>query len=99
MKNSTTTSFSIFVFLPKPICPSHFKIFRDDFVLQFLRVLLKVIDYSRDHTIEEGLEWINMWNASMLSQSELMEGFRSYKDKTEGNFAELPKLKDHFSKK
>ena len=58
----------------------------------------KVIDFSRDHTIDEGLDWINMWNASMLSQSELMEGFRSYKDKTDGNFAELPKLKDHFSK-
>ncbi len=59
----------------------------------------KVIEFSRDHTIEEGLEWINMWNASMLSQAELMEGFRSYKDKTEGKFAELPKLKDHFSNK
>ena len=58
----------------------------------------KVIDFSRDHTIEEGLEWINLWNASMLSQSELMEGFRSYKDKSIGDFAELPKLKDHFSK-
>ena len=58
----------------------------------------RVIDFSRDHTIDEGLEWINMWNASMLSQSELMEGFRSYKEKTEGSFAELPKLKDHFSK-
>ena len=59
----------------------------------------RVIDFSRDHTIDEGLEWINMWNASMLSQSELMEGFQSYKSKKEGNFAELPKLKDHFSKK
>lgn len=58
----------------------------------------RVIDFSRDHTIDEGLEWINMWNASMLSQSELMEGFHSYKSKKEGNFAELPKLKDHFSK-
>ena len=58
----------------------------------------KVIDFARDHTIDEGLDWINMWNASMLSQSELMEGFRSYIDKTEGYFAELPKLKDHFSK-
>ena len=58
----------------------------------------RVIDFSRDHTIDEGLEWINMWNASMLSQSELMEGFQSYKSKKEGNFAELPKLKDHFSK-
>ena len=58
----------------------------------------KVIDFSRDHTIDEGLEWINMWNASMLSQSELMEGFQSYNSKKEGNFAELPKLKDHFSK-
>ncbi len=58
----------------------------------------RVIDFSRDHTIDEGLEWINMWNASMLSQSELLEGFQSYKSKKEGNFAELPKLKDHFSK-
>ena len=58
----------------------------------------RVIDFSRDHTIDEGLEWINMWNASMLSQSELMEGFQSYKSKKKGNFAELPKLKDHFSK-
>ena len=58
----------------------------------------RVIDFSRDHTIDEGLDWINMWNASMLSQSELMEGFQSYKSKKEGNFAELPKLKDHFSK-
>ena len=58
----------------------------------------RVIDFSRDHTIDEGLEWINMWNASMLSQSELMEGFHSYKSKKESNFAELPKLKDHFSK-
>ena len=58
----------------------------------------RVIDFSRDHTIDEGLEWINMWNASMLSQAELMEGFQSYKSKKEGNFAELPKLKDHFSK-
>ena len=58
----------------------------------------RVIDFSRDHTIDEGLEWINMWNASMLSQSELMEGFQSYKSKKEGNFAQLPKLKDHFSK-
>ena len=58
----------------------------------------RVIYFSRDHTIDEGLEWINMWNASMLSQSELMEGFQSYKSKKEGNFAELPKLKDHFSK-
>ena len=58
----------------------------------------RVIDFSRDHTIDEGLEWINMWNASMLSQSELMEGFQSYNSKKEGNFAELPKLKDHFSK-
>ena len=58
----------------------------------------RFIEFSRDHKIDDGLEWINMWNASMLSQSELMEGFQSYKSKKEGNFAELPKLKDHFSK-
>ena len=59
----------------------------------------KVINYSRDHSDQESLDWISMWNASMLSPSELMEGFKSIQSKTDGNFTDLPKIKDYQLKK
>lgn len=59
----------------------------------------KVINYSRDHTNQDSLDWISMWNASMLSPAELMEGFKSIQSKTDGNFTGLPKIKDYQLKK
>ncbi len=55
----------------------------------------KVINYSRDHSNQDSLDWISMWNASMLSPAELMEGFKSIQSKTDGNFTSLPKIKDY----
>tara|TARA_B100001250_G_scaffold339339_1_gene306671 strand:- start:795 stop:1688 length:894 start_codon:yes stop_codon:yes gene_type:complete len=55
----------------------------------------RVIDYSRDHSIEESLDWINMWNSSMFSINELQKGFKAIKSKTDGNFADLPKIKNY----
>ena len=59
----------------------------------------KVINYSRDHSNQDSLDWISMWNASMLSPAELMEGFKSIQSKTDGNFTGLPKIKDYQLKK
>ncbi len=33
----------------------------------------RAITYARDHTTQEGLEWIGMWNASMLQNDEIIE--------------------------
>ena len=54
----------------------------------------RAITYARDHTTQEGLEWINLWNASMLQNDEISEAMLARKEKREGVFADLPLLKN-----
>ncbi len=51
----------------------------------------RAITYARDHTTQEGLDWIGLWNASMLHNDEIMEAMQARAEKRPGDFAELPK--------
>jgi len=53
----------------------------------------RAITYGRDHSTADALEWIRLWNASMLQQSELMEAMRAKQTKTPGQFAALPPMR------
>ncbi|MDA9230814.1 crotonase/enoyl-CoA hydratase family protein [Alphaproteobacteria bacterium] len=53
----------------------------------------RAITYSRDHTTQEGLEWIGMWNASMLQNDEIMEAMSAAQEKREADFAPLPSIR------
>ena len=35
----------------------------------------KMLNYSRDHTVREGLEYVATWNAAMLQAGDMMEAF------------------------
>lgn len=50
----------------------------------------RLINYSRDHTTADALDYIAIWNASMLQTSEIMEAMTANAEKREGDFAELP---------
>ena len=50
----------------------------------------RAITYSRDHKTQEALDWIGVWNASMLNPQELMAAAAANQTKTPGNFAKLP---------
>lgn len=50
----------------------------------------KAITYSRDHKTQEALDWIGLWNASMLNPSELMAATAAKQTGTPGQFAKLP---------
>ena len=52
----------------------------------------RVINYARDHDTKDGLDYIGIWNASMLQFSEIREAIAANKERREGNFAELPRL-------
>ncbi len=54
----------------------------------------KMITYGRDHTTADALDYIGVWNMSMLIPSEMMEAMVSGKQKRAGNFAELPKRRE-----
>ena len=51
----------------------------------------KIINYSRDHTTEDTLEYIALWNASHFKIEEVSEAMAALKEKRPGKFANLPK--------
>ena len=53
----------------------------------------RAITYGRDHTTQEALDWIGLWNASMLRQSELMAAMAAKRSGEPGQFAKLPPLR------
>jgi enoyl-CoA hydratase len=53
----------------------------------------RMINYARDHTTADGLDYIGIWNASMLQTEEMAEAMTANREKRSGDFAELPKVR------
>lgn len=51
----------------------------------------RMINYARDHSTADALDYIGVWNTSMLQGQEMQEAMLANKEKRPGNFAELPK--------
>ncbi|PHR59765.1 MAG: enoyl-CoA hydratase [Robiginitomaculum sp.] len=51
------------------------------------------ITYARDHTTQDALDHIGLWNASFLSPPEMMEAMQANAQKRAGRFEDLPKIK------
>ena len=50
----------------------------------------KIINYSRDHSTADSLDYISLWNASMLQPDEISEAFTAVQEEREGDFVDLP---------
>ena len=50
----------------------------------------RIINYSRDHSTADGLDYIAIWNASMLHLPEIQEAMAANAEKRPGDFAPLP---------
>ncbi len=53
-----------------------------------LRGTKQVLNYTRDHTVEDGLEYVAIWNASMMSKVDVQEAMTAKLEKR------LPKFMD-----
>jgi len=51
----------------------------------------RIIKYSRDHSTEDALDNIGVWNMSMLIPTEMMEAMQAMGQKRAGVFKDLPK--------
>jgi enoyl-CoA hydratase len=49
----------------------------------------EMLNYSRDHSVADGLSHIATWNAGMLHSDDLMEALTAQKQKREAKFADL----------
>lgn len=50
----------------------------------------RMANYARDHSTADGLDYIAIWNASMLQQDEILEAMQAQAEQRPGEFAELP---------
>lgn len=53
----------------------------------------RMITYARDHTTADGLDYIGIWNASMLQPAEMAESVLARAEKREGKFVDLPTVR------
>jgi len=50
----------------------------------------RIINYARDHSTDDTLDYIGIWNASMLQNAEIKEAITASAEKREGDFVDLP---------
>jgi enoyl-CoA hydratase len=50
----------------------------------------KIINHSRNHSTADSLDYISLWNASMLQPDEISEAFAAAQEEREGDFVDLP---------
>jgi enoyl-CoA hydratase len=62
------------------------------------RVIKKQINYARDHSVRDSLEFHATWNASLISGNDMQEAMTSYMNKTEGDFDDLEPKKSFWEK-
>lgn len=53
----------------------------------------RMANYSRDHSTADALDYIRIWNASMLQRDEILEAMQANMEKRPGEFAELPPIR------
>jgi enoyl-CoA hydratase len=53
----------------------------------------RIINYARDHSTADGLDYIGIWNASMLQHDEIQEAMQAAGEERVGDFVDLPPIK------
>ncbi|TNE40720.1 MAG: crotonase/enoyl-CoA hydratase family protein [Alphaproteobacteria bacterium] len=53
----------------------------------------RMMNYARDHSVKDSLDYIAIWNASMLQREEIFEAMTANKEKRPGNFVDLPPIR------
>lgn len=51
----------------------------------------RMINYARDHSTADGLDYVAIWNASMFQSDEIREAMRANAAREPGDFAPLPR--------
>jgi enoyl-CoA hydratase len=58
----------------------------------------RMINYARDHSTADGLDYIAIWNASMLQPAEMAEAVMARAEKRPAKFVDLPPIRRKLSR-
>ncbi len=53
----------------------------------------RMINYARDHTTQDGLDYVAIWNASHFHRDEIQEAMQARAESRPGQFADLPPIR------
>ncbi len=62
------------------------------------RVIKKQLNYARDNSVDDALEYHAMWNAALISSKDMESALSAFAAKSEGDFEDLAKLKSFWEK-
>ena len=57
----------------------------------------RMINYARDHSTQDGLDYISIWNTSMMNSAEIMEAINARNEGRSAEFVDLPAKRRHSS--
>ena len=57
----------------------------------------RIINFARDHSTSDTLDYIGIWNASMLQQDEIIEAMNANREGREADFVDLPSKRKQMS--
>lgn len=55
----------------------------------------RMINYARDHSTADALDYISIWNSNMMNSEEIMEAISAKAEQREANFVDLPPRRRH----
>lgn len=55
----------------------------------------RMINYARDHSTQDALDYISIWNTSMMNNEEILEAIAANSEKRTGDFVDLPPKRRH----
>ena len=53
------------------------------------RVIKKQINYARDHSVKEALDYHAAWNSSLISGQDMEAAMKAFMEKSEANYDDL----------
>ena len=62
------------------------------------RIIKKQINYARDHSVQDSLDYHAAWNSSLLSKADMETAMTAFMKKEEGTFEDLEELKSFWDK-
>jgi len=62
------------------------------------RIIKKQINYARDHSVQDSLDYHATWNSSLLSKADMETAMTAFMKKEEGTFEDLEELKSFWDK-
>ena len=55
----------------------------------------RMINYARDHSTQDGLDYISIWNTSMMNSAEILEAITAKSENRAARFVDLPPRARH----